>query len=62
MLVVVSKDTAARNVELPIARTGLENCTVFKPLFPAAAADAKVQDGKVLIPVSSNGAAIYAIQ
>ena len=62
ILVVVSRDAAVRNVELPITRTGLENCTVFKPLFPAAAAEAKVQDGKVSIPVSANGAAIYAIQ
>jgi glycosidase len=62
ILVVVSKDTGARNVELSASRTGLENCSVFKPLFPAGAAEVQMPSGKVLVPVAANGAAIYAVQ
>ena len=62
ILVVVSKDPAARSVEVPTAMTGLANCTVFKPLFPPSAGQVNPQDGKVLVPVATNGAAIYSVQ
>jgi neopullulanase len=62
ILVVVSKDPAARSVEVPTAMTGLANCTVFKPLFPPSAGQVNPQDGKVLVPVAKNGAAIYSVQ
>jgi glycosidase len=62
ILVVVSKDPAARSLEIPTAKTGLSNCTVFKPLFPASAGEVNRQDGKVLVPVATNGSAIYSVQ
>jgi hypothetical protein len=62
VLVVVNKDGAARDVELSTARTGLEGCNSFKAVFPTNAGEVMVGDGKVVVPVSANGAGIYAVQ
>jgi len=62
ILVVVSKDAAARNVTFGLARTGLAGCTSFKSLFPMSAGEVKVGDGKVTVPLQTNGAVIYSVQ
>jgi len=62
ILVVLNKDAAARNVEMNAARTGLEGCASFKPLFPESAEEVRVVDGKVTVPMGANGAAIYSAQ
>lgn len=62
ILVIVSKDSAARTVEMQTAQTGLENCTSFKPLFPSGAGEVKLQDSKAAVPVAAEGVAIYSVQ
>lgn len=62
VLVVVSKDAAARDVDVQTARTGLEGCTVFRALFPDSASEVTVRDGKMTVRVGANGAGIYAVQ
>jgi glycosidase len=62
MLVVVSKATEARTIEVLMQKTGLANCTTFKPVFPANAPQIRVQEGKVSVSMGANGAAIYSVR
>jgi neopullulanase len=62
MLVVVSKASAPRSIDIDMAKTGLAGCTVFNLIFSAGAHDVKVQDGKASVALGANGAAIYAVQ
>ena len=62
ILVVVSKDAAPRNVELPMARTGLEGCSSFKALFPVGAGELNVANGKVTVQVGANAVGIYSVR
>jgi len=62
MLVVVSKASEPRSVDLDTANTGLANCTVFKLVFSAGAHDVKLLDGKASVAIDANGAAIYEVR
>jgi glycosidase len=61
VLVVVSKATEPRSVDINTPNTGLANCTVFNLIFSASAHDIKLQDGKASAVLGANGAAIYAV-
>ncbi len=62
MLVVVSKATEPRKIDIEMRMTGLADCTKFRPLFPANAAEVNLLRGKVSIALGANGAAIYAVR
>jgi len=62
MLVVVSKASEPRSVDLDTANTGLANCTMFKLVFSAGAHDVKLLDGKASVAIDANGAAIYEVR
>lgn len=61
ILVVVSKASESRTVDIPTLNTGLTNCSVFKPLFPSTAALIKSMDGKLSVTLGSNEVAIYSV-
>lgn len=62
MLMVVSKATEPRSIDMDVAKTGLANCTVFNLVFSAGAHDVKVQDGKASVTLDANGAGIYSVR
>ena len=61
-LVVVSKATETRKVEMMADRSGLADCLRFTPVFPLNAPAVTVEGGKVSVELSSMGAAIYSVQ
>src|SRR5215831_4739725 len=62
LLVVVSKATEPRGIDINTARTGLANCTTFNLIFSSGAHDVTLGDGKASTEIGANGAAIYSVQ
>ena len=62
ILIVVSKADASRSIVIPSVNTGLDNCTTFKPLFPADAPAIDLADGQLAVPLGPNGVAIYSVR
>jgi glycosidase len=62
ILVVISKASAPRNIDLETTNTGLADCAHFNPLFPAIVAPVRSQRGTISIPVNANGVAIYSVR
>jgi glycosidase len=62
ILIVASKAAESRTIDMPTANTAVANCTQFKPLFPATAPPAKVQDGRLSISLEGDDLAIYSIR
>lgn len=62
ILIVVSKADTSRTITVDSANTGLDNCTTFKPLFPAGAPAINLSGGELTVPLESNGVAIYSVR
>jgi neopullulanase len=62
MLVIVSKATEPKRIDISTEKTGLENCTVFQLVFSAGAHEVKLRDGKASVALDADGAAIYAVR
>jgi glycosidase len=61
ILVLANDSDLLHQIELKTSKTGLDNCTLFTPLFPPSAHAIK-SDGAKLETILESGAAIYAVK
>jgi glycosidase len=61
ILVLVSKATESRKVDLNEANTGLAGCGAIAPIFPASAPAIMLNDGKLSVGLGPDGVAIYSV-
>ena len=61
ILVFANDSDLPHHIELKTVKTGLENCSVFTPLFPPTAPPIK-SDGGQLETILGSGAAVYAVK
>jgi neopullulanase len=61
ILVLANDSNTPKPLELKLAKTGLENCSVFTPLLPLSAPVIKIEGGR-LDTILESGAAIYAVK
>ena len=62
ILMLMNDGDHPRPLELPTPNTGLAGCTVFRPLFPATAPAADVENGHISVKIAPQSAAIYAVE
>lgn len=62
ILIIVSKESILRSINIPTVNTAVANCTHFQQLFPAAAPPVRVQDDSLSLSLESDGVAIYSVQ
>ncbi len=61
-LIVLNDGDQPRPLDLATANTGLAGCAVFRPLFPANAPAADVENGHISVKMAPQSAAIYSVE
>lgn len=62
LLIVASKASASRTIDLPVGETALANCTTFTPLFPPTAHEPRQHSGDLAVDVDEDGFAVYSVR
>lgn len=62
ILIVVSKDSKPRSIDIGMPRTAIANCTQFKPLFPSGAPAPRAETDQLSVSLGADGVAIYSVR